>query len=171
LVTNIKKQYKELKKELKKKNDEIENYKKIAKISKLNEINLENKFILEEMLKLKNLYQSACFKILENEKYFKDMHELQENFNKQVYLIVTLQDNLKKTQSDSLMKNEQISRCNSLVTEKIKKIAKMKKDLKFQLEINERLLRGNKSSNRGGESTGNFYNFIKLIINFYILYL
>lgn len=107
------------------------------------------------MLKIKNLYESACFKILENEKYFKDMHELQENFNKQVYLIVTLQENLKKTQSDSLMKNEQITRSNTLVTEKIKKIAKMKKDLKFQMEINERLLRGNKSSNRG-ESTGMF---------------
>jgi hypothetical protein len=155
-VTNIKKQYKEVKKELKKKNEDIENYKKIIKISKVNEMNLEHKFILEEMIKLKNLYQSACFKILENERFFKDMHELQENFNKQVYLIVTLQENLKKTQSDSLMKNEQISRSNALVTEKIKKIAKMKKDLKFQMEINERLLRGNKSSNRG-ENTGNIF--------------
>jgi hypothetical protein len=158
LVTNIKKQYKEVKKELKKKNEEIENYKKIIKISKINEMNLEHKYILEEMIKLKNLYQSACFKILENENFFKDMHELQENFNKQVYLIVTLQENLKKTQSDSLMKNEQISRSNTLVTEKIKKIAKMKKDLKFQMEINERLLRGNKSSNKG-ENTG-IYKFI-----------
>jgi len=156
LVTNIKKQYKEIKKELKKKNEEIENFKKINKISKINEMNLENKAILEEMLKLKNLYESACFKILENEKYFKDMQELQDNFNKQVYLIITLQENLKKTQSDSLMKNEQISRSNILVTEKIKKIAKMKKDLKFQMDINERLLRGNKSSNRG-ESTGIYY--------------
>ena len=156
MVTNIKKQYKEIKKELKKKNEEIENFKKINKISKINEMNLENKAILEEMLKLKNLYESACFKILENEKYFKDMQELQDNFNKQVYLIITLQENLKKTQSDSLMKNEQISRSNILVTEKIKKIAKMKKDLKFQMDINERLLRGNKSSNRG-ESTGIYY--------------
>ena len=53
------------------------------------------------------------------------------------------------------MKNDQITRSNTLVTEKIKKIAKMKKDLKFQMEINERLLRGNKSSNRG--ETGMYY--------------
>ena len=153
MVTNIKKQYKEVKKELKKKNEEIENYKKINKISRINELNLENKSILEEMFKLKNLYESACFKIIENENYFRDMQELHDNFNKQVYLIVTLQENLKKTQSDSLLKNEQISKSNLLVTEKIKKIAKMKKDLKFQMEINERLLRGNKTSDRG-DNTG-----------------
>jgi len=105
------------------------------------------------MIRLKTLYEQACFKIIENEKYLKEMCELQENFHKQVYLILTLQDNLKKTQADSLMKNDQINKANQLVTEKIKKIAKLKKDLKFQLEINERLLKGNKSSSRG-DNTG-----------------
>lgn len=137
---------------MKKKNEEIENFKKTNKISKINELSLENKSILEEMIRLKRLYEQACFKIIETEKYLKDMSELQENFNKQVYLILTLQDNLKKTQADSLMKNEQINKANQLITEKIKKIAKLKKDLKFQLEINERLLRGNKLSARGDTS-------------------
>lgn len=100
------------------------------------------------MMKLKNLYEQACFKILESEKYLKDMHELQENFNKQIFLILALQDNLKKTQADSLIKNEQLGKSNQLITEKIKKIAKLKKDLKFQLEINERLLKGNNPNNR-----------------------
>lgn len=105
------------------------------------------------MIKLKALYEQACFKILENETYMRDMSELQNNFTKQVYLILNLQENLKKTQADSLMKNDQIIKANQLITEKIKKIAKLKKDLKFQLEINERLLRGNKASSRG-ETTG-----------------
>ena len=126
--------------------------KKINKISKINELSIENKALLDEMMKLKNLYEQACFKILESEKYFKDMHELQENFNKQIFLILALQDNLKKTQADSLIKNEQLGKSNQLITEKIKKIAKLKKDLKFQLEINERLLKANNPNNR--ENTG-----------------
>jgi len=165
LVTNIKKQYKEIKKELKKKNEEIENFKKINKISKINELSLENKSILEEMIRLKRLYEQSCFKIIESEKYLKDMGDCQENFNKQVYLILTLQDNLKKTQADSLMKNEQIGKANQLITEKIKKIAKLKKDLKFQLEINERLLRGNKNSAKG-ESLGIILIICLFICNF-----
>ncbi len=166
-MTNIKKQYKELKKDVKKKNEEIENYKKINKISKINELSLENKSMLEEMMKLKHVYEQACFKIIESEKNLKDMGEFQENFNKQVYLILTLQDSLKKTQSDSLMKNEEINKANQLITEKIKKIAKLKKDLKFQLEINERLLRGNKNSARG-ETSGRNFIFI-IIIQFVFL--
>jgi hypothetical protein len=125
------------------------------------------------MIKLKKLYEQACFKIIESEKYLKDMGEVQENFNKQVYLILTLQENLKKTQVDSLMKNDQINKCNQLVTEKIKKIAKLKKDLKFQLEINERLLKGNnyKSSARG-DNSGNYFNQnILKILFFYDKYI
>ena len=61
---------------------------------------LENFFIqkkLDFIIQLSRRRRDGVSQMNENEKYFKDMQELQDNFNKQVYLIITLQENLKKT--------------------------------------------------------------------------
>ena len=59
LLNRIKKQYKDLQKELRLKNEENENLKKIVKVTKINEFTIEIKTLSEEMEKLKKLYSHA----------------------------------------------------------------------------------------------------------------
>jgi hypothetical protein len=56
LLNNIKKQYSELKKEYSKKETELENLKKTLKSTKLKEIQGETQIYIDELQKLKSLY-------------------------------------------------------------------------------------------------------------------
>ena len=59
LVINIKKQYKELKKDYEKSLQELDNAKRNIKYTKINELNFENQIFQEQIDKLKYLYQHS----------------------------------------------------------------------------------------------------------------
>ena len=75
LIMNMKKQYKDLKKEFNKKCEDLEEIKKILKTTKLSELSLENKTLFDEINKLKSFYEISLQKNFEN--------EYQYNFNLQ----------------------------------------------------------------------------------------
>jgi hypothetical protein len=56
LLTNIKRQYAQLQRENRIKDEEIEKLKKQSKLTKYNEIAAENQALLEELNKIKTLY-------------------------------------------------------------------------------------------------------------------
>lgn len=146
LINNMKKQYKELKKQFKEKCDELENVKKVLKISKINELNIENRTLLEELNKIKAFYLLSAQQNETNEKNFKDYSNLQENLSKQHLIILTLNDNINKLQEDMRMKDEEFFKINQTLSDKNNALKKVKKDLKFANSINDRLSKEKKDN-------------------------
>jgi hypothetical protein len=140
LIVNLKKQFKELKKEFNKKKEEHDELKKTLKNTKINEITNENRILIEEIGKLKTLYEFSLQQNSNNERYLKDFLQLKDNFSKQEYIIITLQENLKKMQEEILYKDEELTKVNKSLNDKLNQVTKLKKDLKFQYQINERLI-------------------------------
>jgi hypothetical protein len=147
LVLNIKKQFKELKKEFNKKKDEHEQLKKTLKNTKVAELTNENKVFLEEIAKLKTLYDFALQQNALNERNVKDFMQLKENFSKQEFIIINLQESIKMSNEGLMMKDEEIFKLSKQVQDKTSQVTKLKKDLKFQYQINERLINSSNVKN------------------------
>ncbi len=140
LIINIKKQFKEMKKDFTKKSEEYDELKKTLKSTKVNELTNENNVLLQEISKLKTLYDFSLQQNNNNEKYLKDFMQLKDNYNRQEYIIITLQENMKKLQDDLAYREEELKKNNKSLSDKIAQVSKLKKDLKFQYQINERLI-------------------------------
>lgn len=134
LLVKMKKQFKELKIRFNEKSEECENLKKNIKNTKTNEMNLEILMLSDELNKLKGLYIHALGQIENSEKTVKDLAVLQENFSKQHFVVLTLQDQITK------LTHEIKSRDNDILIlkdneEKCKRVnAKLKKDLNLTVK-------------------------------------
>jgi hypothetical protein len=140
LIINLKKQFKEVKRELTNKKEEFDNLKKTLKNTKVNELTTENKILFEENSKLKGLYESALKQMACYEDNMKDFNLLKDSFNKQEYIIMSLQENMKQFSDNVVTRDESLAKMTKSLTDKTNQINKLKKDLKFQYGINERLL-------------------------------
>ena len=119
LINKLKKQYNDLKKEFDNKDNDVYLLKKNIKNSRLNELIVENSVILQEVNKLKSLYNHQ---IQENNNLNikkKTVKEIETNISKQHYIIMNLQENLTKSnEENSNLKNE-----NSTLKSKYKRIS------------------------------------------------
>ena len=79
---------------------EIENLKKTIKQTKIHEISNENKVLFDELGKLKALCEFYIQQNTNNERNLREFSQVKENLSRQDYIIITLQEGLKKLQED-----------------------------------------------------------------------
>ena len=119
LINKLKKQYNDLKKEFENKDNDLYLLKKNIKNSRLNELIVENSIILQELNKLKNLYNHQIKESDNLNIKKKTIKEIETNISKQHYIIMNLQENLTKSnEENSNLKNE-----NSTLKSKYKRIS------------------------------------------------
>ena len=140
LINNIKKQYKELKKENEKLNNELISNKKNKKVSHINEINIENQIFLEQITKLQNLYNHTQTQNSYIQQNISDYSNLKEDLNKKDYLIVNFQENFKLLNNEINKLNNEIEKLTNQKNNKTEIVNKLKNKLKEELENNEKLI-------------------------------
>jgi len=147
LFIQIKKQFKDLKNEYKVKCIELDNLKKNFKLTKINEIGIEMKTYMEELARIKSLYLVVSQHNEINEKKLKDFDGLHQNFTQQQYILVTMQENINKFESEIKVKNEEIIELKKSNLEKSNKIRKLTAEVKIINEINQKLSKDKKILN------------------------
>ena len=141
LINNLKKKYKDLKKEIENKKIEIQNLKKIIKNSKLNDFIIENQKIFEKIFTLKNLYNNQInenFNLQQNENFNAKNHIL-EALSKQNFILQNFQENNKNLTNEINNLTNEILKLKNLKEKKTFIINKLKQKLKYQRTINEKL--------------------------------
>lgn len=150
LIINLKRQFKEMKGELRQKDDEIERLKRQVKVTKLNEMQLENKTLGDELAKMKNMYDNAIMSHVMHDNNNKEFTMLQESFTRQQGLVASLQDHNTKLLEENKTKEEIVAKL------KDKKL-KMKAELKEkdnEIEILKRTLLDNPLYHGSGSDLG-----------------
>ena len=94
-MSKFRKQYMELKKKYEEKISEINLLKKNIKITKLNELAIQNKEILKELNKLKDTYITLFQENQKNIEKIKKLKELENEINDKNLIILQLQESLK----------------------------------------------------------------------------
>lgn len=140
LVVNIRKQYKELRKEYERLNNEFENVKRNIKSTKINELTLENKVLGDQVEKLKTLYQHCHIQNQSLEKNIQNSNRMKEALSKQDYIILNFQENYAKMTEEIKSLNNEIEGLNNNKNKKEDMISKLKQKLKFQHQVNEKLI-------------------------------
>ena len=141
LINNLKKKYKDLKKEIENKKIDIQNLKKIIKNSKLNDFVIENQKIFEKIFTLKNLYNNQInenFNLQQNENFNEKNHIL-EALSKQNFILQNFQENNKNLTNEINNLTNEILKLKNLKEKKTFIINKLKQKLKYQRTINEKL--------------------------------
>ena len=140
LVINIKKQYKELKKDYEKSLQELDNAKRNIKYTKINELNFENQIFQEQIDKLKYLYQHSNLQNKNLQQNINDFTSMKEALSKQDYLILNFQENNQKMGEEINNLNEELEKLKKQKNEKNEFLNKLKQKLKLQHQINEKLV-------------------------------
>lgn len=140
LVMNLKKQFKDLRRDYTKKCDEIDEMKKLIKFSKLNELSIENKTLFTELTKIKNFYEISLQQNHKNDMILKEYENLQENFSKQQFLIISLQESNGKQKEEMTKLSSENDKHKATIAERNKKIAELKRNLKVQVDYANRLM-------------------------------
>ena len=131
LIYKLKKQYAQLKKEMEKKDNDILLLKKNIKNSRLNELIVENTNLFNEFKQVKNSYIQLIHKNNNLLIKTKNFNDVENDYSKQHFIIIKLQDNLDRTNEENLnLKNE-----NSILKNKIKNLNNENK--KTSKKINE----------------------------------
>jgi hypothetical protein len=120
-----------MKKDLKKKEDELDFLKKNGKNTKINELTIENKEINDELIKLRNFYELSVQQNVLFEQRLQDFSTLEDSFNKQQFILITYQDNIKKLEQDMRLKDEELRTIRTNFNEKSQQNSKLKKDIKI----------------------------------------
>ena len=112
LINNLKKKYKDLKKEIDNKKLDIQNLKSIIKNSKINDYINENKNIFEKICTLKNLYNNKInenFHLQQNhEENNQEKNHIIEALSKQDYILLNFQENNKNLENEIKNLNNEI---------------------------------------------------------------
>lgn len=139
LFMNLKKQIKEIEKEIKLKSNEHEFLKKNMKITKMNELNVDINILNEEIIKVRRFLEISVKSNQEKEKYLNDFMLLKDLFLKQQNQLVILDDKNIKLDQEIKSKEEELEIMKSGIKDKDSKIIKLTKEFKQQLELNEKL--------------------------------
>lgn len=139
IVISIKRQYKEIKKELAKKNEEIAEMKKLVKLSKNNELTIENQTLKQELLKLQKTYKNNAKDKKNIDSIKKDLEFFQENYPKQQFIMINLQEQLNSKKEELSHLTNEILKSKNSISEKNKKIDDLNRYIKGQAEYIEKL--------------------------------
>ena len=134
LLNGMKKQYKDLKKEFNKKTEEIEEMKRLLKTSKLNELSIENLTLFEELNKVKSFYKISVQENQNKLQLLRELENLQENFSKQQFMIISLQEKSERDNNSISSLKSEIMKDKAIIADRNKKIAELKRNLKLQID-------------------------------------
>jgi hypothetical protein len=140
LVINVKRQYKDLKKEYEKDIQLLEQTKRDIKNVRINDLVSENKLLSSKIEKLKNLYYQSEEQKQNIQKNVSNLGVIKQALSKQDDMLFIFQENCQKMEYEILSLNESI---NDLEIQKEKKdniYDKLKKKLKLQKQLNEKLV-------------------------------
>ena len=139
LVINVKRQYKDLKKEYEKNIQTLEQAKKDIKNIRLNDLILENKNLSAQIEKFKNMYYANEDKKNQLQKNIQDVNAMKQALAKQDEMLISFQENCQKMELEILNLNEEIDRLHVQKSKKDDIYNKLKKKLKLQKQLNEKL--------------------------------
>lgn len=118
LIINLKKNLKEYQAQNKLKEEELTKLKKQIKLTKVNELLLENKTLNEEIKKIKDLYDTNFINYPQSDKFSKELQLLQSTLTRQQNLVESLQNHNNKLMDESKKQSEKIyqykEKCNKL---------------------------------------------------------
>ncbi len=139
LFMNLKKQIKEIEKEIKLKSNEHDFLKKNMKITKISELNVDISIINEEIIKVRRFLEISVKSNQEKERYLNDFLLLKDLFLKQQNQLVILDEKNRKLDQEIKSKEEELEAIKSGIKDKDSKIIQLTKEFKQHLEINEKL--------------------------------
>ena len=140
LVINIKKRYKDLKKDYEKSIKDLDIIKKNTKNSKVNELISENQILYNQIDKLKNLCENSIYQNQNLQGNIQDVNSMKNALSKQDFMIMNFQENNKKMIEAIQNLNIEIEKLKKQKNNKTEMINKLKQKLKYQHQINERLI-------------------------------
>jgi hypothetical protein len=142
LILSLKKNLKDFQAQSKLKEEELVKIKKQIKLTKMNELLVENKTINEELKKIKDLYDTNLMNNFLSEKNSKEFQLLQSTIARQQSLVESLQEHNNKLLDENKKQAEKITlykdKCNKLREEMKEKISELD-GLKKTLENFEKL--------------------------------
>ena len=139
IVINVKRQYKELKKEYEKNIQQLEQNKKDIKNIKINDLLIDNKNLYNQIAKFKDLYYQSEEQKKNIQKNVQDVEPMKEALSKQDNMLITFQENCARMELEMLNLNDHIDRLQIQKEKKEDKYNKLKKKLKYQKQLNEKL--------------------------------
>ena len=139
LVINVKRQYKDLKKEYEKNVQFLEQAKQDIKNIRLGDLVSENKNLSAQIEKYKNLYYSNEEKKNKMQKNVQDINAMKQALSKQDEMLLSFQENCQKMELEILHLNEEIDILQNQKNKKDDIYNKLKKKLKLQKQLNEKL--------------------------------
>ena len=143
LVSNVKRQYKELKKAYEKNQQELNATKKNIKYTKINEINMENEIFDEQINKLKNLYEHSLEQKQSLQKHENEFDTMKQALSQKDYIILSFQENFQKMESEIKTLINEKEKLKNQNTKKDDMILKLKEKLQMQNKENEKLVMKN----------------------------
>ena len=139
LVINVKRQYKDLKREYEKNIQSLEQAKKDIKNIRLNDLVTENKNLSNKIEKYKNMYYANEFQKNKMQKNVQDITVMKQAITKQDKMLHSYQENCQKMELEILNLNEDIDKLQTQKSKKDDIYNKLKKKLKLQKQLNEKL--------------------------------
>ena len=140
LIINLKKKYKELKKDYDKSIQDLEYVKKNIKNTRINDLVSENEVLSGQIDKLKNLYKNSQFKNQNLQGNIQDVNTMKDALSKQDFMIINFQENNQKMIEAIKDLNYEIEKLKRQKDNKVDMINKLKQKLKYHQQINERLV-------------------------------
>ena len=139
LVINVKRQYKDLKKEYEKNIQSLDQAKKDIKNIRLNDLVLENKNLSLQIEKYKNMYYANEDQKNKLQKNVQDVSAMKQALAKQDEMLLSFQENCQKMELEILNLNDDIDKLQTQKSKKDDIYNKLKKKLKLQKQLNEKL--------------------------------
>ena len=139
LVINVKRQYKDLKKEYEKNIQSLEQAKKDIKNIRLNDLVTENKNLSNKIEKFKNMYYANESQKNKMQKNIQDISAMKQALTKQDEMLLSFQENCQKMELEILNLNNEIDKLQTQKSKKDDVYNKLKKKLKLQKQLNEKL--------------------------------
>lgn len=110
IVINVKRQYKELKKEYEKNIQQLEQNKRDIKNIKINDLLIDNKNLYNQIAKFKDLYYQSEEQKKNIQKNVQDVEPMKEALSKQDNMLITFQENCARMELEMLNLNDHIDR-------------------------------------------------------------
>ena len=115
-ISKFRKQYNELKNKYNEKLEEINELKKNMKLTKLNELKIQNKEAFNEFNKLKDLYNNLFEENKNNLEKIKKLSEIEIELNQKNLIILQLQESLKLSSSTNIKYENEIERLKKTIS-------------------------------------------------------
>ena len=115
-ISKFRKQYNELKNKYNEKLEEIIELKKNIKLTKLNELKIQNKEAFNEFNKLKDLYNNLSEENKNNLEKIKKLSDIEIELNQKNLIILQLQESLKLSSSTNIKYENEIERLKEIIS-------------------------------------------------------